>query len=83
MSRTVTLLPGDGIGPEVTAANPLALMRSAVLMLRHLEMPESERLAGALRQVVVTDGIRTGDLGGKASTQEFTDAVVRVLESGE
>ena len=58
-------------------------MRSSVLMLRHLEMPEAERLAAALRKVVVEDGVRTGDLGGSANTEQFTDAVVRVLESGE
>ena len=75
-----------GSAPDIAGkgiANPLALMRSSVLMLRYLEMPEAERLSAALRQVVVTDGVRTGDLGGTANTAEFTDAVVRVLESGE
>jgi isocitrate dehydrogenase (NAD+) len=75
-----------GSAPDIAGkgiANPLALMRSAVLMLRYLDMPEAERLAEALRQVVVVDKVRTGDLGGSATTQEFTDAVVKVLESGE
>ena len=58
-------------------------MRSAVLMLRYLEMPEGDRLAAALRQVVVTDRVRTRDLGGEASTQQFTEAVVKALEAGE
>ena len=75
-----------GSAPDIAGlgvANPLALMRSAVLMLRHLGMPESERLANALRQVVVTERVLTRDLGGDASTQKFTEAVVRALESGD
>ena len=72
-----------GSAPDIAGqgiANPLALMRSAVLMLRHLGMPEGDRLASALRQVVVEDRVLTRDLGGEASTQKFTEAVVRVLE---
>ena len=73
-----------GSAPDIAGqgiANPLALMRSAVMMLRHLEMSEAaERLGGALRQVVVKDRILTRDLGGKASTHQFTDAVVREIE---
>ena len=62
-------------------ANPLALMRSGILMLRHIEMREAaERLAGAMREVVVGKKILTRDLGGMASTSEFTEAVVRELE---
>ena len=60
----------------------LALMRSAVLMLGHLGMQEeNERLAAALHQIVVVEKIRTRDLGGEASTQQFTEAVVRAIES--
>ncbi len=70
-----------GSAPDIAGqgiANPLALMRSSVLMLRHLDLTnEADRLAAALRKTVVDDKIRTGDLGGKASTSEFTEAVVR------
>ena len=76
-----------GSAPDIAGlgvANPLALMRSALMMLRHLELTEpAERLAKALRQVVVQDRVLTRDLGGDASTQKFTEAVVRVIESGE
>ncbi len=41
-----------------------------------------ERLAVALRQVV-TDKVRTRDLGGTAGTHEFTEAVVRAIGSGD
>jgi isocitrate dehydrogenase (NAD+) len=73
-----------GSAPDIAGrgvANPLALMRSGVLMLRHLEMrDEAERLAAALRRVVIEEKILTRDLGGTASTSEFTETVVRRLE---
>ena len=76
-----------GSAPDIAGrgiANPLALMRSAILMLRHVEAHEvAERLAGALRQVVIEDKLYTRDLGGQATTSEFTEAVVRVIESGK
>ena len=56
-------------------------MRSAILMLRHLEMrKEADRLAAALRQVVVEDKVRTRDLGGQVGTHEFTESVVRAID---
>ncbi len=76
-----------GSAPDIAGkgvANPLALMRSAVMMLRHLELSDqAERLSNALRQVVVKDRVLTGDLGGKADTRTFTDAIVRVIEAGD
>ncbi len=73
-----------GSAPDIAGrglANPMALMRSAVLMLRHLEMRDvAERLAAALRRVVVEEKIHTRDLGGQASTSEFTEAIVERLE---
>ncbi len=76
-----------GSAPDIAGrgiANPLALMRSAVLMLGHLGMDtEKARLVAALHQVVVEDKIWTRDLGGTASTSEFTEAVVHAIDSGE
>jgi len=70
-----------GSAPDIAGqnvSNPLALMRSAIMMLRHLEMFDIvERLRRALRAVIVERGIRTRDLGGSATTQEFGDAVAR------
>ena len=74
-----------GSAPDIAGrgvANPLALMRSAVLMLHHLDHgAEAERLEGALLQVVVEEKIRTRDLGGTVGTHEFTEAVVRAIEA--
>ncbi len=69
-----------GSAPDIAGqnkANPTALMRSAILMLRHLgNVVEADRAWEALKCVLVERGIRTGDLGGSASTDEFTDAVL-------
>jgi isocitrate dehydrogenase (NAD+) len=74
-----------GSAPDIAGrnlANPLALMQSGVLMLRHLnENATAERLDRALRATLAA-GIRTRDLAGEATTTEFTEAVVRELERG-
>ena len=74
-----------GSAPDIAGlgvANPMALMRSAILMLRHLDMrDEADRLGRALRHVVVEEKTCTRDLGGEASTSQFTEAVVRAIES--
>ncbi|HVN39709.1 MAG TPA: isocitrate/isopropylmalate family dehydrogenase [Myxococcota bacterium] len=72
-----------GSAPDIAGqgvANPTALMLAACLMLDHLE----ER-AAALRVRAAVEGVwrdgraRTRDAGGKASTAEFTDAVIARL----
>jgi isocitrate dehydrogenase (NAD+) len=75
-----------GSAPDIAGkdlANPLAIIRSGIMMLYHLHKDEvAERVRRALRHVVVTEKIRTRDLGGEAGTTQFTDAIVRALESG-
>jgi isocitrate dehydrogenase (NAD+) len=75
-----------GSAPDIAGkdlANPLALMRSGVMMLYHMGKDEvAERVRRALRDVIVRQKIRTRDLGGEASTTQFTDAIVDALESG-
>ena len=70
-----------GTAPDIAGkglANPTALIQSAVLMLAHLgERDASVCLQNAL-ECVYTEGLHlTGDVGGQASTSEFTDAVIR------
>jgi isocitrate dehydrogenase (NAD+) len=73
-----------GSAPDIAGkdlANPLALMRSGIMMLYHMQKDEvAERLRRALRDVVVRQKIRTRDLGGEASTTQFTDAIVEAIE---
>ena len=74
-----------GSAPDIAGrgvANPMALMRSGVLMLKHLGLDqESERLAAAILHTVVDEKVLTRDLGGTAGTHEFTEAVVRAIET--
>ena len=72
-----------GSAPDIAGqgkANPTALMLSAVMMLIHLGEPDAARRMRTAIEAVYADGQHlTGDVGGKASTSEFTDAVLRQL----
>jgi len=72
-----------GTAPDIAGkalANPTALMQSAVLMLAHMdERDASVRLHNAIYRVYAEGRHLTGDVGGKASTTEFTDAVIGYL----
>ena len=69
-----------GSAPDIAGkgiANPIALMLAAGLMLDHVRLHDkAQRLRQAISDTLNADGVRTGDLGGKASTKAFTDAVV-------
>jgi len=75
-----------GTAPDIAGkglANPMALMFSAVLMLRYLGESESaDRLESAVQGILAGGTVRTGDLGGQATTRQFTDAVLDALASG-
>jgi isocitrate dehydrogenase (NAD+) len=74
-----------GSAPDIAGknvANPLALIQSAVMMLRHLGKEEAAaRIDRAVNHVLSRTEIRTRDIGGSASTSEFTDAIVRAIEA--
>jgi isocitrate dehydrogenase (NAD+) len=74
-----------GSAPDIAGknmANPTALLLSAVLMLEHIdEAKAAARLMKALDAVLGKGVVRTRDLGGSASTTEFTDALCTALES--
>ncbi len=69
-----------GSAPDIAGkglANPTALILSAVLMLRYLnEDQAADRIENAVRAVFSRGGILTGDLGGRANTEQFVDAVL-------
>jgi len=69
-----------GSAPDIAGkgiANPTALMLSSVLMLIHLgEEAAATRLRAAIERVYAERKHLTTDVGGSASTQEFTDAVI-------
>jgi isocitrate dehydrogenase (NAD+) len=73
-----------GSAPDIAGkgiANPLALMLSAAMMLDHVGMKDrGDRMRKAIDGVLCEDKIRTGDLGGKANTKEFTQAIIKRLK---
>jgi isocitrate dehydrogenase (NAD+) len=72
-----------GSAPDIAGkgiANPMALLLSAVLMLRHIgEGTTADRVMKALARVLSTGATRTKDLGGSASTSAFADAICQAL----
>ncbi len=75
--------PVHGSAPDIAgsgAANPLATILSTALLLRHGLDREEEALAiEAAVDAALADGLRTRDLGGSASTDEATSAVLAHL----
>jgi isocitrate dehydrogenase (NAD+) len=72
-----------GSAPDIAdknLANPTALLLSALMMLEHLrEHAIAQRIRTALERILVEGRVRTRDLGGTASTTEFTDAICREI----
>ena len=72
-----------GTAPDIAGrgiANPTALILSGVLMLRYLgEKEAADRVQGAVNASLADEKTRTGDLGGHATSQEYTDSVVNRL----
>jgi isocitrate dehydrogenase (NAD+) len=74
-----------GSAPDIAGrgvANPTAVMLSSALMLEHLnELEAGHRLRSAIERVYAEGKQITRDLGGTATTQEFTEAVLRQIDS--
>ncbi|GAC1550783.1 MAG: isocitrate dehydrogenase [Collimonas sp.] len=74
-----------GSAPDIAGkgiANPISLLLAAGQMLDHVGHDDlALRLRTAITDTLNKDHVATGDLKGKASTQEFTDAIVRRLQS--
>ena len=73
-----------GTAPDIAGkglANPTALLMSSALMLDHLgEQTAAERIQKALEKVYREAKQTTRDVGGKAGTAEFADAVIAALK---
>src|SRR5438128_4733951 len=72
-----------GSAPDIAGknlANPTALLRSALLMLRHIGEPEAAlKIRNALEYVYRDRDKLTKDVGGKAGTSEFADSVIAAM----
>lgn len=92
VSATAAINHGDGIrvyeavygaGHEMVVkdtANPLPLVMPAVELLRDLgEGAAADRIVAAVEGVLTEGKVRTADIGGTATTTQFTDAIVSRL----
>ena len=72
-----------GSAPDIAGkglANPTAVILSAVLMLRYLgEREAADQVENAVRSVYTRGELRTGDLGGTATTGQFVEAVLAAM----
>ncbi|XP_017471944.1 PREDICTED: probable isocitrate dehydrogenase [NAD] subunit alpha, mitochondrial isoform X1 [Rhagoletis zephyria] len=72
-----------GTAPDIAGkdlANPTALLLSAVMMLRHMELNEhADKIQNACFEVIKESKYLTGDLGGKAKCSEFTNEICAKL----
>ena len=69
-----------GSAPDIAGkgiANPLALLFAAAMMLEHVGRHDAaQRLRTAIDRALREDNVRTGDLGGKATTRELAQAII-------
>ncbi len=74
-----------GSAPDIAGkniANPTAVLRSALLMLRHIgEADAAWKIRNAIDQVYRDRSKLTRDVGGSAGTSEFADAIIQALEA--
>jgi isocitrate dehydrogenase (NAD+) len=75
-----------GSAPDIAGknlANPTAILRSSLLMLRHLgEHDAALKIRNALEKVYRSRDKLTRDVGGKAGTSEFADFIIEAMATG-
>ncbi|KAL2111612.1 hypothetical protein VUR80DRAFT_9744 [Thermomyces stellatus] len=73
-----------GSAPDIAGqkkANPTALLLSSIMMLRHMGLTEQAVAIEKATFATLAEGkALTGDLGGKASTDEYADAIISKLQ---
>jgi isocitrate dehydrogenase (NAD+) len=76
-----------GSAPDIAGkgiANPTALLLAAAMMLEHCKLPDlARRLRTAIDQTLNLDRVRTGDLGCKSNSAEFTRALVKRIANAD
>jgi isocitrate dehydrogenase (NAD+) len=74
-----------GSAPDLAGrglANPTAVIRSAALLVAHVgETEAAARIEDAVERALADPRNHPGDLGGKATTRELTDEIVRYLDA--
>jgi isocitrate dehydrogenase (NAD+) len=79
--------PVHGSAPDIAGqgrANPIAMILSGVMMLRHLgEATAAENVEWAVDEVLSQGRVRTPDLGGTATTMEMAEAIAATASAWE
>ena len=74
-----------GTAPDIAGkgiANPTAVMLAGCQLLDHMgEKPRADRIRAAIEVTLREGKTVTGDVGGKANTEQYTDAVIARLQS--
>jgi isocitrate dehydrogenase (NAD+) len=72
-----------GTAPDIAGkgiANPTGLMLSAAMLLDHVDQRAAAgRLRTGIAAALASPETRTGDLGGRANTAQYTDAVIAAM----
>jgi isocitrate dehydrogenase (NAD+) len=75
-----------GTAPDIAGkglANPISILLASAMMLERLGLGDAAaRVERAIRALIAEGKIRTRDLGGTASTKEFTEAVIARIAAG-
>lgn len=85
--KTVMAEAPHGTAPNLQGkniANPMAMILASAALLTYFGSTEADRASRAIYEGVfesVFDGIKTADLGGNASTSDFTDEIIRRVKS--
>jgi isocitrate dehydrogenase (NAD+) len=82
IGRTAAIFEAvHGSAPDIAGkgiANPVSILLAAGLMLEHVGRVDlAQRLRAAINSAIIEDNVRTGDMGGTASTERFSQAVIR------
>lgn len=75
--------PVHGSAPDIAGkgiANPIGMIWSAAMMLDHLgEKTAGAEIVAAIEKVVAESDVKTGDMGGTATTRELGQAIIDAL----
>jgi isocitrate/isopropylmalate dehydrogenase len=78
--------PVHGTAPDIAGkgiANPCATILTAAMMLRYLkETKAANAVEAAVWDVLKAGKVRTGDIGGKATSAQMTDAIIAEIRAG-
>eukprot|EP00172_Hildenbrandia_rubra_P001585 Plantae.Rhodophyta-Hildenbrandia_rubra.ctg2144.p1 GENE.Plantae.Rhodophyta-Hildenbrandia_rubra.ctg2144~~Plantae.Rhodophyta-Hildenbrandia_rubra.ctg2144.p1 ORF type:complete len:366 (+),score=60.96 Plantae.Rhodophyta-Hildenbrandia_rubra.ctg2144:124-1221(+) len=76
-----------GTAPDIAGqnkANPTALLMSALMMLREMKLHDkADLIESSVHQVLKEGRYRTGDIGGTATTTEYTNAIINKMKSSQ